>query len=229
MKVLIVDNNIDKPWGLCGDFRRYLSGEVIVRRAPQDDLPGDARGFSHVILSGSKTCILDSSPWIQKLMAFTRQVAESGTPLLGICYGHQIIARTFGGDPVVRISPTPEIGWVEIEQTGQNPMLDGLPRRFHTFQSHFEEVLKAPPGFVVTARTSRCPIQAYYVEGRPVFGVQFHPERNAREGQDSIDKKKGKVASDCIFNDGKAESVFNENVARTIFGNFLAQKASKKK
>lgn len=224
MKTLMIDNNIDQPWTLCADFRRYLEGEVVVRRAPQQDLPADPSGFTHIVLSGSRTCILDTTPWIQDLMKFVLRAADLGIPMLGICYGHQIIAKAYGGDPCVRISPKPEIGWVEIEQTAANPMLEGLPKKFHSFQSHFEEVLTAPRGFITTASSARCAIQAYYVEGKPIFGVQFHPERNAEEGQKSIDKNKKTVSKDCIFNDGKAESVFTENVARTIFRNFLAQK-----
>jgi GMP synthase-like glutamine amidotransferase len=226
MRILMVDNNIDEPWGLCADFRRYLGGETIVRRGPQLDLPADPAAFTHIILSGSKTCILDSSPWVQELMTFVRRAVDVGTPLLGVCYGHQIIARAYGGDASVRISPTPEIGWVEIEQTAENPVLKSLPRKFHTFQSHFEEVLALPGQFVSTAISPRCAIQAYYIKNKPVFGVQFHPERNAEEGQLSINQRKKTVARDCIFNDGKAMSVFTENVARTIFGNFLGQKKS---
>ncbi|MBI3543154.1 MAG: gamma-glutamyl-gamma-aminobutyrate hydrolase family protein [Deltaproteobacteria bacterium] len=229
MKILMIDNNIDQPWGLCADFRRYLEGQVVVRRAPQSDLPKDLSRFTHVVLSGSRTCILDSDPWVKDLMAFVRRVVDGGTPMLGICYGHQIIARAHGGDGTVRISPTPEIGWVEIRQTAPNPVLEGLPKKFHTFQSHFEEVCKAPAGFVPTATTERCAIQAYYVEGKPVFGVQFHPERDAQEGEESIKKRRSAtppVPNDCIFNEGKAKSVYSENVARTIFNNFLRQRGS---
>ncbi|MBI3557743.1 MAG: gamma-glutamyl-gamma-aminobutyrate hydrolase family protein [Deltaproteobacteria bacterium] len=178
-----------------------------------------------------RTCILDSSPWVGELMNLVRKVVDAGTPILGVCYGHQIIARSYGGDPVVRISPTPEIGWVEVVQDAPNPLLEGLPKKFYSFQSHFEEVQKAPSGFVVTASTPRCPIQAYYIQGKPVFGVQFHPERNAAEGQQSIDSKKTArppVARDCIFGDGKAESIFSEYVAKTIFSNFLRQRGHRK-
>lgn len=230
MKILVVDNTIDRPWRFCADFRSYLQGQIVVRRAPEEDLPADLKSFTHVILSGSRTCILDSSPWVRELMRFVRRVDEAKIPMLGVCYGHQIIARSFGGDSCVRVSPTPEIGWVKIRRTGDNPVLEGLPSKFHSFQSHFEEVCKAPPGFVVTAGTERCPIQAYYVEGKPIFGVQFHPERNAEEGQKSIDSKKAAkppLPRDCIFGDGEAKSVFSENVAHTIFRNFLGQRGKR--
>lgn len=225
MRILIIDNNIDQPWGLCGDFRRYLEGEVIVRRAPQRDLPPNGpRGFTHVILSGSKTSCLDGSPWTQDLMKYVREAVDAGVPTLGVCYGHQIIAKTYGGESILRASPKPEIGWVEIRQTVPNPVLEGLPAKFHTFQSHFEEVTKLPAGFVTTAESDRCAIQAFFVEKKPLFGIQFHPERNAEEGQQSIDRQKKTTPESCIFGDGKAKSVFTENVARTIFRNFISQK-----
>lgn len=161
-------------------------------------------------------------------MDFVRRTADAGVPMFGVCYGHQIIARAYGGDSSVRISPTPEIGWIEIEQTAEHPLFNGISKKFYSFQSHFEEVLSLPKGFVATARSPRCEIQAYYVEGKPIFGVQFHPERNAEEGQKSIDQKKKTTALDCIFNDGKAESLFSENIARNIFRNFLAQSRANK-
>jgi GMP synthase (glutamine-hydrolysing) len=220
-KTLIIDNNIDRPWGLCGDFRRYLDGEVLVRRAPQGDLPRDPGSFSHIILSGSKTSVHDSSEWVKNLMDFIRRSVDQEIPTLGVCYGHQIIARTYGGDSVVRASPLPEVGWVEVRQTGKNAILAGLPKKFYSFQSHFEEVCTMPEAFVATAESDRCSVQAYFLKNKPVFGIQFHPERNAEEGQNSIDQKKKSVSKDCIFKDGKAESVFTENVARTIFKNFF--------
>lgn len=227
-KILVIDNNIDQPWSHCAEFRRYLQGgEIVVRRAPERDLPVRTDDFTHILISGSKTCILDSSPWVQSLMDYARRGIDAGIPTLGVCYGHQIIARAYGGDTVVRVSPTPEIGWVEIEQTALNPLLEGLPPKFYSFQAHFEEVRNMPPGFIATASTSRCPIQAYYVEGKPVYGVQFHPERDASEGQESIDKRKKQVPAvpkGCIFGDGQAKSLFSEHVARTIFGNFLKQR-----
>jgi GMP synthase (glutamine-hydrolysing) len=227
--VLVVDNNvIDKHF--CADIRRYLaqpSLEITVRRGPEDDLPSDPRAFSHVILSGSKTSILESSPWVRNQIDFIRRAVEAGTPLLGICYGHQLIARAFGGEAVVRRSPSPEFGWVEVRQSRPNPLLAGLPPVFHSFQSHFEDVRSAPAGFEVTASSERCPIQAFRIEGKPAFGIQFHPERDAGEGQRSIDEKKKGVPRDCIFGDGKAESLYTENVARTIFGNLLASGPAK--
>lgn len=116
MKTLIVDNNIDVPWDLCPDIRRYLDGQITVRRAPQEDLPKNPLGFSHIILSGSKTSCLDVGPWIEKLTRFIHAAVESGIPVFGICYGHQLIARIFGGDKSVRKAEKPEFGWVEIQQ-----------------------------------------------------------------------------------------------------------------
>lgn len=227
MKILIVDNSIDLPSSMGADFRRYLDGEVWVRRGPDRDLPGKPEEFTHVILSGSKTSILDNGPWITELMEYVRRIERIGTPLLGICYGHQIVARALGGDQFVRRSNTPEFGWVEIAQEKPHPLLVDLPNRFYSFQAHFEEVHQLPRGFVSTAKSPRCAIQAYYADQKPIFGLQFHPERNAEEGEQSLERSKKSAPKDCIFNDGKAESLFTENVARTIFKNFLATKSAR--
>lgn len=153
-------------------------------------------------------------------MDLIRLAVERSIPLLGVCYGHQMIAKTYGGANVVRKSPAPEFGWVRINQTREHPLFEGLPRTFYSFQAHFEEIRTAPEGMVVTAESERCAIQAFYFEKKPLFGVQFHPERNADEGQRSLALRRKAVPKDCIFGDGKAKSVFNENVARILFRNF---------
>ena len=124
-RVLIVDSNIDKPWGLCADFRRYIEFDVEVRRAPEGDLPGDWTRYSHVVLSGSKTSCLEESDWVLKLIELVRKRADLKHPLLGVCFGHQMLARAHGGLSVVRASQTPEIGWTAITQCNANPLFEG--------------------------------------------------------------------------------------------------------
>lgn len=224
MKILIIDNTIDKPLNLAPDFRRYFDQSVTVRRSPEEDLPIAIDDFTHVILSGSRTSCMDQSPWVLKLIELVHKIVEREIPLLGVCFGHQIIARSFGGDSAVRKSSTPEFGWVEVTQTNTNPILQGLPAKFYSFQSHFEEVASLPTNFILTASSNRCTIQSYYVKSKPIFGVQFHPERNASEGNASLLQRIDKVPKECIFGHGKAKEFYNENVARTIFSNFLNQK-----
>ena len=228
-KVLIIDNNIDEPWPFGRDFRRYIyeGTAVEVRRGPQQDLPKNPGQYSHVVLSGSKTSCMDVSPWVEKLLVYIRDASDQGSAILGVCFGHQMVARAFGGIQAVRKSKMPEIGWIEVVADKKNPILEGLPQKFHSFQLHFDEVASLPSELVATARSERCAIQAYHHVKKPVFGIQFHPEKNAEEGQRSIDSKRKEGHGDCIFNGHRANSLYSEYVANTIFTNFLRINAGK--
>lgn len=241
MRILLVDNNITPVASPHQDMsytiRRYLDGEVVVRRGPEADFPLSPEGFTHVILSGSKTSCMDPSPWVEKQLELIRKTASVGVPMLGVCFGHQLIARAFGGPTKVHASPTPEIGWTEVELFANNPITQSLPQRFYTYSSHFEEVAELPPHFVPTARSNRCAIQAYYVEAKPIFGIQFHPEYKADEGeqrmkltakklQEEFRGNKLKEKLESFLNKGKGHALHSENVALTIFKNFLTNHKS---
>lgn len=103
------------------------------------------------------------------------QLLSQGTPLLGVCFGSQLIAEAAGA--VVRKAAVPELGWHSVELTAAgsgDPLLGFLPKRFESTQGHSYEWL-LPQGAVMLARSARC-LQAFRLEYRPVWGLQFHPE-----------------------------------------------------
>ena len=134
---------------------------MTVRRGPHDDLPTSMRGFDRMVISGSRTSCLDDFPWVGKLEKLIREGVDLGTPVLGVCYGHQVLARAMGdGRKSVRRGSVPEFGWTEIRRTADSPLFTGLPQTFHSFSSHFEEVADLPKGFRKLAESRDCAIQA---------------------------------------------------------------------
>jgi GMP synthase (glutamine-hydrolysing) len=121
-------------------------------------------------------------------------ILKLGIPTLGICYGMQIIADLLGGavsyaevhGQDARATSAREYGHARLEVMGSVParagrpcysaLFAGLPRHFQVWMSHGDSVLRAPPGFRVTARTSAIPIAAFADPVRKIHGVQFHPE-----------------------------------------------------
>jgi GMP synthase (glutamine-hydrolysing) len=99
---------------------------------------------------------------------------HSGLPILGICYGHQIMAHMLGG----KVVPTEkrEFGKTELHVTPGAPLYDGLNRKLLSWMSHGDLVLEPPPGFVVTAKTVSTPVASMANEEKKLFGVQYHPE-----------------------------------------------------
>tara|TARA_B100000287_G_C20324123_1_gene659034 strand:- start:8 stop:637 length:630 start_codon:yes stop_codon:yes gene_type:complete len=101
-------------------------------------------------------------------------------PILGICAGHQFMARHYGGEAIE--ANKPEFGSAEITliETG-GPIFKDTPSRQIVWESHNDEVSLAPPGFTVTAKSESCAIQAMQNLELNRFGLQFHPEVNDTE------------------------------------------------
>ncbi len=99
---------------------------------------------------------------------------EINVPVLGICYGHQMIAQTFGGK--VGKGREREYGKKIATIDSTSPLFSGLSSKEQVWMSHFDEVKKVPEGFKVIARTDICQVAAFQNLEKKIFGVQFHPE-----------------------------------------------------
>ena len=95
-------------------------------------------------------------------------------PVLGICYGHQLIAQAFGGE--VRQGKEREYGKKIAKLDTLSPLFTGLSKQEQVWMSHFDVVTKLPEGFEVIAETDTTPIAAFQYLDKSIFGVQFHPE-----------------------------------------------------
>ena len=225
MKILIIDNTIDPDsWG-SHDLRKMAASAqgstVVVRRAPHQDLPASPRGFDRIIVSGSKTSVLEDAPWVEELHQFVRQTLDENIPYLGVCYGHQTLARVLGGKSTCRRAETAEIGWTKIEITEPSPLLAGLPSTFYTFSSHVEEVAALPTPLRSVAHSEACAIQACHFPGRPVYGIQFHPERDIMGAERTFAAKKKTVDSKWLLRPNQSMELYDPLVGERIFKNFL--------
>jgi GMP synthase-like glutamine amidotransferase len=128
----------------------------------------DPRDYDVVVPLGSRWSVNDGAngmDWITSEVAMVRDAHDAGVPLLGVCFGGQLLAHALGGS--VERSSTPEIGWYEIDST-RTDLVPGGP----WFEWHFDR-FAIPDGAVDVARTGSAP-QAF-VMGR-TMGLQFHPE-----------------------------------------------------
>jgi GMP synthase-like glutamine amidotransferase len=227
MKVLIIDNTRDLDcWG-SADLRSFVTKSpdrtAFVRRAPENDLPGSVRDYDRIILSGSRTSCLEEGPWVTRLDELLREALRESRPILGVCYGHQAINRVLGGKQILRRGNEGEFGWTEIEIVERAPLFEGLPDKFWSFSSHYEEVATLPKGMRLLARSENCAVQACRLEDLPVYGIQFHPEKDLPATAKSIEGWKKDDRRDKISRPKAGPKLYDAAVGDKIFGNFLAE------
>lgn len=128
-----------------------------------------AAGYNGVIFTGGPNSVSDeNSPH------FDAAVLSLGIPVLGICYGHQLMAYMAGGEIVSAMSGS-EYGRTEV-YADKCALFEGVPEKSVFWMSHTDYVKRVPEGFRVTAHTDSCPCAAMADEERKLYGVQFHPE-----------------------------------------------------
>lgn len=124
---------------------------------------------SAIILSGGPASVYaDDAPSIDP------DILSLGVPILGFCYGQQIIAQTLGG--VVSHVDEGEYGRATLTRNGESHILDGTPQTQTVWMSHRDAVTTAPKGFRVTGSTTVCPVASMEDASRNIFATQFHPE-----------------------------------------------------
>ena len=126
-------------------------------------------GANAIILSGGPASVHeDASPTVSK------EIFELGLPILGICYGQQLLCSLLGGK--VEPAHKREFGRAELNISESKGLFDGIGKKSQVWMSHGDHVTKIPDGFKVIAQTESAPFAAVADEQRRIYGVQFHPE-----------------------------------------------------
>lgn len=200
--------------------------QLTTRRAPHGDLPNASKLLrqDRIVLSGSGTSATEDAPWIDSLLEMIRRILDHGIPLLGVCYGHQMLARAIGGKSCVRRAGVPEIGWtrIRLNPAHGSPLFSGLKPEFHSFSMHYDEVAALPSGCTLLASSELCPIQAFSVDGAPASGVQFHPERDLEGARQTFATKSKLKPVPPLLHPDRGHELHDPSVAGLIFGNFIS-------
>ncbi len=190
--VAVVDNSIDPTiYRPVEHWSRYLDVPWQAFVAREGRLP-DPAGFSHIILTGSESSIVEREPWVDAEAAMVREAVAGGTAVLGSCWGHQLLAFALAGESHVRRAARPEIGWIALRLDRESDILGPAGTRPYTFSIHYDEVHDLPPAFEILASTEACSVEAFRLAGKPVWGLQCHPEIDIPTGlkniQDLVDR-----------------------------------------
>lgn len=168
-----------------GDFEDWFSAGLGVSSLKtvavheQQALP-DLSEVSGIVVTGSASMVSDKEDWSEQTGQWLKQAVDADVPVLGICYGHQLLAQAFGGE--VGLNPKGrQIGTVNahmLEEAADDPLLGELPTDYPVQTSHSESVLSLPPNAKRLATSERD--NNFIIRfADKAWGVQYHPEFSA--------------------------------------------------
>ena len=218
---LIVDCYVNDPDGASA-FGRHLRGHSWQAiRASEQDAAVDIRKYQGVIITGSAASVLQPPVWLPALFRLVEQAVAAETPLLGVCFGHQVVAAALGGQ--VRLAKRPEVGWVELCKVGDDRLLRNVGNPFRCFVSHEDEVYQLPPMLRRTVASNDCLIHGFCGLERPIWGLQFHPEMSLEEATSLVYWRAARHPEHNIEPAHLlSQALSAEKLAGAIFTNFLA-------
>ena len=157
-----------------GQYAHLIANRIRRLRVYSEILPNDISAselgsFRGIILSGSPFSTLDKqSP------GFDGAILDLKIPVLGLCYGHQLLAKKLGGK--VCRGQRREYGKAVINIREKSPLFSGLQEEEQVWMSHGDSVEMLPTGFITLASTPECTFAAVADHSRNFYGLQFHPE-----------------------------------------------------
>ena len=165
------------------NFRRELDADLVEFDVTEGDRPAGFE-FDAVVITGSRASVYWDEAWIDPLLDYVAAAHDRGVPVLGVCYGHQVLAAALGGR--VESMGEYEIGYREVTRVADDDLLAGVPERFTAFTTHSDAVTELPSEAELLAENDYG-VHAFRVGDS--WGVQFHPEYD-RETATDLTKRK---------------------------------------
>ncbi|MGV8986358.1 MAG: type 1 glutamine amidotransferase [Cypionkella sp.] len=185
MRVAIVENTKVTHHGQVGVALHEVAALVEIYRPWKDAVLPEAGSFDALISFGGEQSALDDRihPYLPRLASLMAEEAASGTAVLGVCLGAQLMARGLGA--ANQLGTAPEFGWCEVSRLGEaadDPALGALPARFDIFEWH-SDTFSLPPGAAHLAGSPVAAVQCFRY-GRAGYGMQFHFEASCAVARD---------------------------------------------
>ncbi|MAF14026.1 MAG: glutamine-hydrolyzing GMP synthase [Parcubacteria group bacterium] len=149
--------------------RRIRQLGVLANIYPTNVRAKDLKGAKGIILSGGPKSVHDKTA-----IKYDSKIFDLKVPILGLCYGHQLIAHHFGGQ--VKPGKTKEYGFASLQLTKPTKLLLGIKSRGKIWMSHGDSIKQLPKNFLTTGKTTDCAVAAMANEKQKIYGLQFHPE-----------------------------------------------------
>jgi GMP synthase (glutamine-hydrolysing) len=212
-----------------GDFEKWIldqseipkTAAIVYRVYKQLELPEFNEG-SAIIITGSHSMVTDQSEWMRCLSVWIREKIFGKIPVLGICFGHQLITTALGGT-VDYHSKGEELGSTMIDLTSEgqkDSLFRTLPARFPVYVAHSQTVVRLPPGARLLAGNDFEPHQAFSI-GTNVWGVRFHPEFTAAILSQYVHHSKKHLLQEPPSTEESCSPVLEEIYGKRILKRFL--------
>jgi GMP synthase (glutamine-hydrolysing) len=201
------------------NFRRELDADLVEFSASDGHLP-DHTEFDGVVVTGSRSSVYWDEEWIPPLVDYVAEAAAAGLPVLGVCYGHQVVAEALGG----RVAGMDEfeIGYNEVRHRGDDELFAGIDESFTVFTTHGDTVAELPPNATLLAENEH---GVHAFRDGHCWGVQFHPEydvETAREVTEGKRDRLGDARVDAVLSEITPEAYDAACQAKPLFDNFVA-------
>ncbi len=211
-----------------GDFEHWfarglgLTGLEQVNVYQEQRLPAHLE-FRGIVVTGSASMVSHREEWSERTGEWLANAVQAGLPVLGVCFGHQLLAHALGG----KVGPNPrgrQIGTTPIEMlpaASSDPLLAHLPASFQAQTTHVESVHELPAGAVRLATSPRDENHAFRF-GQRAWGVQFHPEFGADVMRGYIRARSEVIRSEGICPDELTTNVKETPLAHGLLARFAA-------
>jgi GMP synthase (glutamine-hydrolysing) len=160
--------------------------------------------------------------WSLELEKYIQKISSKNIPLLGICYGHQLIAKALGGKSGFNKKGL-EIGRVKIKcskKSLHDPLFKNLPKIFYAYETHYQSAIKLPTRAIILASNMKDTHQAVRFT-KYIWGVQFHPEFDENIMKEYIINQKDALSKNCFSVDNLLKNTKNCNMSHKILSNFM--------
>ncbi len=207
-----LDERFEK-WGLAVD--RYWSFE--------GNFPERISNYDGIFLSGSPHGAYEDIPFIHREHELIQRAAETGIPMLGICFGHQILASALCGRDQVFRRQTCEVGyrWLDVEPGAvDDSVAQDLVPRVYMFVWHNDEVRAEHPNMNVLATSHDCPNHIWRFRDLPIWGIQGHPEVTLDQSRVWFEENRSRLEKDGAVIDDLNRTADEAVTAKTMLTRF---------
>jgi len=203
-------------------FARGLGAPVRVVAADEGEALGPPEAYAGAVFSGSPAMVTRREAWSVALEDWCRD-AHGRLPLLGVCYGHQLLAQALGGE----VADNPrgvEVGYRRLALTdaaADDALFDAVTAPLGVFESHTQSVARAPRGATVLAHNDHDPNQALRL-GPLTWSVQFHPEFDADITRGYLEARREVYRAGGLEVDALIDGLVEDDASRALLTRFAA-------